>query len=204
MHERYIRRKSIWCLRQEHPHWLWRNLLKHRDYIKEKIGVKVGDGSKVKFWSDPWLQGGGLSLSDVFPNKLRSLTGLHIDTYLSGVLKDGMWLIPRSHASSKLLEFLNDKVPFMTGGADEYIIDGHMKIGLKLAWSITCNSDVAEPSWGKWLWKNKAPKAQVIHMWRCLRNRAATLDNLKKRVFQLASRCENCCEDEENISHISF
>ena len=52
------------------------------------------------------------------------------------------------------------------------------------------------------IWNNCVPPKVSVFTWEVRWGKVLTMDQLKKRGFQLASRCPMCKEDEENIDHL--
>lgn len=59
----------------------WRGILHGRDLLKKKLGWKIGNGSSVKLWYDPWLSGSELA-QPVGPAPLDSKAWLVSDLFL--------------------------------------------------------------------------------------------------------------------------
>ncbi|XP_026419764.1 uncharacterized protein LOC113315723 [Papaver somniferum] len=56
--------------------------------------------------------------------------------------------------------------------------------------------------WAKRVWNNFVHPSIASNVWKLVRNITATDDNMKKRKFQLASRCIFCKKEEETREHI--
>lgn len=71
---------------------------------------------------------------------------------------------------------------------------------------IALPSDVRQDTKWSWtkLWKIRAPKKYIIHMWLALSNRVLTWELLQKRQVQVPSYCILCKNNEETISHLAI
>ena len=55
----------------------------------------------------------------------------------------------------------------------------------------------------KLIWNSLVPlKVSFLFVWEVRWGKFLTTENLKKRGFQLASRCPLCSEAEENLNHL--
>jgi zinc-binding in reverse transcriptase len=52
------------------------------------------------------------------------------------------------------------------------------------------------------IWKLPVAPRIIVFMWLVLRNSILTLDNLKKRGWQMPNRCCLCFQEEESVNHI--
>ncbi|XP_026436585.1 uncharacterized protein LOC113334574 [Papaver somniferum] len=56
--------------------------------------------------------------------------------------------------------------------------------------------------WYKKIWNPAVLPSTSANVWKIARNVCATEENLRKRGFQIASRCYICHDEEDNIEHI--
>ncbi|KAJ1699007.1 hypothetical protein LUZ63_007519 [Rhynchospora breviuscula] len=52
------------------------------------------------------------------------------------------------------------------------------------------------------LWKLNIPPRMRIFLWQMAQNKISTIDNLKKRGWQLANVCTLCASEEETVQHL--
>lgn len=126
------------------------------------------------------------------------------DITLNKLIKDGKWSLPENRSAKNLFDFMKLNLPKIQGGEDIFLVDDLDMISVKEAWCIYFGKENTEVEWSMWLWKCSAPKLQLFHLWKCFLSKVATLDNLKRRGFHLASRCVLYEDHEEDLFHLFF
>jgi len=75
---------------------------------------------------------------------------------------------------------------------------------VKSYYNILSSPNKEEPGSFPWksIWKVKAPPRIAFFLWATALGRILTVDNLRRRGFQLINRCCLCKKDEETINHL--
>ncbi|GAA0146494.1 hypothetical protein LIER_06429 [Lithospermum erythrorhizon] len=57
VHSVKLKGGSIWAYKKrDKDPWYWKNILKVRPLVKQRLQVSMGNGKHVSFWHDPWSE----------------------------------------------------------------------------------------------------------------------------------------------------
>ncbi|WMV55659.1 hypothetical protein MTR67_049044, partial [Solanum verrucosum] len=74
---------------------------------------------------------------------------------------------------------------------------------VKSAYHALCNLDQQIPQWPwRYIWKVKVPTKVLHFSWLLAREACLTQENIRRRGFQLCSRCTFCGLETESNSHL--
>jgi hypothetical protein len=207
---RYFPRSSICHAKLgDNPSYVWRSVWKSRDVLSIGCRWKIGDGSKIKIMSNPWLRGGdelwvqspqNQSMYDLFVN----------DLLLQGTK---MW---DSHKVKLLFSepvaehTLN--IPLFEEVKEDKLVwkfDNHGRYTVKSGYNNYIKSKAMENSLrmeGEWtaLWRAAAPPKTKHLLWRICRGCLPTRVRLRGRHVPCPSECPLCANNDEDDWHILF
>lgn len=187
---------------------IWRTIRNLWPILFSRISFTVGNGRKVLFWEDKWINQRPLKL--LFPEfyALSRLpkatveelwTGQGWNLQLRRHLND--WELGDIEAFHKTMAELNK----LTASEDKAV----WKPGNKRVFSVSSaykslGYSEARPNPWPWklIWKTKIPYKLNCFTWLLAREVVLTQENLKKRKFQLGSRCYMCDEQTETVNHL--
>ena len=170
---------------------------------------KVGKGTKIRFWKDPWC--GEVELARRFPQLFnvaaqRSATVGELWDHNSDL---GSWNLRFSRGFNdwelnmvdELLQIirsqritLEEDLALWKGGKNG-------KFEVKEAYELLIShSTLLFPKKG--IWVENVPSKLAFFAWEATWGRVLTLDRLQKRGWQLPNRCYLCGIDEENVNHL--
>lgn len=181
--------------------------------IKDKLTVKLGNGGKVRFWTDIWAGNSALML--LYPNMYRLASNKNawvLDNYDSGV--NGItwgWDCSRPPNSaveateaSSLWSFLQQIQ--VNNVADQWIwcnnedkLFSTKELRKDIVAAALSPSDIED----EFPWSSPAPFKQKLLLWRVLMGRVASKVGLCNRGLQMSSsdcdRCNYCVEDVDHL-----
>ncbi|RVW52060.1 hypothetical protein CK203_079593 [Vitis vinifera] len=171
--------------------------------------LKVGKGTKIRFWKDTWC--GDVELARRFPQLFnvaaqKSATvgelwdqnagqgGWNLRFFRSFndwelALVDELLQILRSQRIT-----LEEDLALWKGGKNG-------KFDIKDAYGLlTSHNTSLFPKKG--IWVENVPSKLAFFAWEATWGRVLTIDRLQKRVWQIPNRCYLCGSDEENVNHL--
>ncbi|RVW51028.1 hypothetical protein CK203_077618 [Vitis vinifera] len=145
---------------------VWKEILKEANWCWDNIGFKVGEGTKVKFWTDHWC--GNAALSQNFPQlfALAVHRNATVNEVWDSSLGQGGWN----------LRFFRDSNDW------ELDLIGEDAYNLLAAPSAIAFSK-------KSIWVDKVPTKVAFFAWEATWEKILTLDRLQKRGWHLPNRC---------------
>lgn len=169
--------------------------------------VRLGDGSRVRFWSDKWLQG-KRAIVDSYPILASFVkdSGISVAQGLSG----NRWIkdIRGGVSTAALSQYLNlwdelHQVHLSDGMADTLVwchsSDG--SFSTSSAYKLFFAANKIFPCAGA-IWKSKAPARCKFFMWLVVHQRCLTADNLQRRGWPNSSSCQLCLQEPETCTHL--
>ena len=189
---------------------LWKEICKEALFLRNHCSVKIGDGSKVRFWEDWWC--GEAPLCSSFPSlyRLANSKGAKVAEFwvASGSGEGWNFSFGRHFQDWELEEVQNFLATVNPQSINPNITD-------RLWWNKekngcfsvkTCfellegGSQQSVPL--KMMWNPTVPTKVGFFAWEVWWGKTLTMDQLKKRGFSLASRCAFCGQDEESLEHL--
>ncbi|CAA0819658.1 Unknown protein [Striga hermonthica] len=176
---------------------IWNNLMKG-------IRWSVGDGKRIKFWQDRWLQ------SDL--TLLQACTGLVPHSFIDWTVSnyctaDGQWrwsLFSHLLPAKVLLQIAAVPPPGETSGPDllywGFSVDG--RFTMKSAYDSLSDDVITTDPWlWRVIWKWAGPQRIRQFMWLVAKNCLMTNSERCRRHLASSSTCELCGLAPESILH---
>ena len=176
---------------------------------------KVGDGKKILFWKDRWLN--GETLKNAFP-RLFSISSSK-DAKLSklGFWSNGVWVLqldwrrPFFEWEKSMAEQLSQlllEARIDPGEVDSWMWKegGLQTFSVNSAYNLVRkdNEEDSFPIFSK-LWRCKAVPSAMLTAWRVMEDKLATRVNLSRRGILVDSpMCCLCGKEEESCRHLFF
>ena len=188
---------------------VWKEVMKEADWCWDKMNFKVGKGTKIRFWKDPWC--GEVELARRFP-QLFNMAAQRSATV--GELWDhnpdlGSWNLRFLRGFNdwelnmvvELLQILRSQRITMEEDLALWKGGKNGKFEVKEAYELLIShSTLLFPKKG--IWVENVPSKLAFFAWEATWGRVLTLDRLQKRGWQLPNRCYLCGMDEENVNHL--
>ncbi|XP_026436553.1 uncharacterized protein LOC113334533 [Papaver somniferum] len=116
------------------------------------------------------------------------------DMKVSDFILDGEWIVP-----TELMEMINiNDLPVVSKGGDKRIWTGTITGQFTVASAVEVMRQKFPPlHWTKKVWHKSFHPSISSNIWKLGRNICATDDNMKKRKFNMVSRCILCRKGEE-------
>jgi len=187
---------------------IWRAIRNFWPKLRENCSIRIGNGMKVSFWEDSWLEQG--SLKTLFPD-IYILNQQQKDTVAEVWSNQGWNLSFRRPLNDweiqRLVDFFGILEQFKGTSTSQ---DG-------LFWNHNCNGNFSVKEaykkfnsfthqvtgwpW-KLIWKVKIPPKVSCFTWLLAKQAVLTQENLMKRGIQLSPRCFLCGEEAETVNHL--
>ncbi|RVX14298.1 putative mitochondrial protein [Vitis vinifera] len=188
---------------------VWKEVMKEADWCWDKMNFKVGKGTKIRFWKDPWC--GEVELARRFPQLFnmaaqRSATVGELWDHNSDL---GSWNLRFLRGFNdwelnmvvELLQILRSQRITMEEDLALWKGGKNGKFEVKEAYELLIShSTLLFPKKG--IWVENVPSKLAFFAWEATWGRVLTLDRLQKRGWQLPNRCYLCGMDEENVNHL--
>ena len=188
---------------------VWKEILKETNWCWENIGFTVGNGTKIRFWTDHWC--GLAALSQSFPQlyALAVQRNARVDEVWDPNFGQGGWNLSFIRAFNDWeLDLVGDLLTVLRG----YILTleevsvtwkggRNGKFGVKEAYRLLITPNYISFS-KNCIWVVRVPTKVVFFAWEAMWGKVLTLDRLQKRGWQLPNRCYLCSCEEETVNHI--
>ncbi|KAL0427882.1 UNVERIFIED_CONTAM: hypothetical protein Slati_2963000 [Sesamum latifolium] len=143
-----LRNKSIWTVRLDSGTWSWKKITKLTPFLLQLLPFTVGSGNRFQLWHDLWfLEGPLLHKVPCAP----SMLGLHEDSPLSVVIREGKWSwpvptrppselliilqgLPHIHQGEDTITWRNPKNRFLTSQAYRIFVPEVPKRKVRIQW----------------------------------------------------------------------
>ena len=189
---------------------LWKEICKEALFLRNHCSVKIGDGSKARFWEDWWC--GEAPLCSSFPSlyRLANSKGAKVAEFwvASGSGEGWNFSFGRHFHDWELEEVQGFLATVNPQSINHNLTDRFWwKKEKNGSFSIkTCfkllegGSQQSVPI--KMLWNPTVPTKVGFFAWEVWWGKILTMDQLKKRGFSLTNRCVFCGKDEESLEHL--
>ncbi|CAL1385774.1 unnamed protein product [Linum trigynum] len=194
---------------------VWVNILRMFDTFWKHVCIDPGGGAWVSFWHDSWIP--KTILADSYPR--IAAAALSPDAWISDIVhRSGeslTWDINlnvslRGGAERErvcLIEFLNSHAVERLGFGPariEWLPNPDTVLSVRSLYRCLTAARFPGVSQfpAKAVWKSVVPLKICGFLWICFHQKILTIDNLKRRGWALANRCELCQKEEESVSHI--
>jgi hypothetical protein len=202
-----------WSTQQAHGSYgmsLWKYISKGWDQFYKFLEFEVGDGSRIRFWSDVWC--GGSPLKELFPELYRitrdkeAMVAKHlrirndkVHWELDFIRSIHDWEL---EAISNFLDLLYSASPKGQGQDQMCWKPAVSKTFQVRSYYLVLSSKEGVPFPWKCIWKPKVPPRVAFFIWTVALERILTADNLRRRNIILVDWCCLCKEDGETIDHL--
>jgi hypothetical protein len=194
--------------------YTWRSILKGCELMKEGIVWRVGNGTSIAVWKDPWIPRGTT-------RRLSSIQGHSIVTQVSDLINPvtDQWdeSLLRDHFNmDDVKEILmipirpdmEDMLAWHYDSKGIFTVKSAYHLGVclrdrDLNRDATSSRDAPEQNllW-KGLWNLKLPGKVLIFLWRFAHNSLPTKLNIKRKMVELNTRCPMCARLDEDGGHL--
>ncbi|KAA3475886.1 RNA-directed DNA polymerase (Reverse transcriptase) [Gossypium australe] len=182
---------------------LWKSLSKLWPSIRENLIWSIGDGTKVRYWRDPWIPGMG-PLTTIIPSSLN----LNLDCSVKDMVNtDGSWNLElfRVWVPKEVINRITSiPPPHPNAGADRVIWarSGTGIFSVRTAyWSL--QEDKWQPHEEHWKipWKFQGPQRVRLFLWLAFKQRLLTNSERARRGINYSSSCHICGHSSEDLEH---
>lgn len=192
--------------------YVWRSLLEGRKILEKGLVRIVRSGRSTKIWEHDWIP--TLSkltnppqfssfLQDCYTVRdLMTNDGLNWNKRLiynnfNKQEADAICRIPISRGNQP------DRIGWKFSRNGHYSVKSGYWVAKKFkdGSSSKASSSSNNPEIWKWLWKIDVQPKIKIQLWRCMKGRLPTLDQLRKRQLVEDHTCIRCGNDQESIEH---
>lgn len=196
------------------PSYLWRSIITARRLVEKGIAWQIGDGKRVKCYSDRWI--GTIKPTKPMEKDNRDESLSTVSDLMHAEL--GYWNTEKiqqcftAEDMEKILEIpisqytKEDRVYWAATKNDRFSVKTSYHIAVEIF--SNCGKSLASPSTNDKLWRqiwNVRIPPKVNHfLWRVCRDNLPTKDNLRKRRMTVDPVCCMCGEEMETTLHILF
>jgi hypothetical protein len=176
--------------------------------FKSCTTFEVGNGQKLLFWTDRWLQ--GCSIEDMAPNLMKFVRPRARTMTVAAAMHGNEWIAQIRGAPS---------IPAIAEFVDVWTALGTVNLGteeVRITWKLT-DSRVytAKSAYSAFflgriqdtaashLWSAGAPLIHKLHTWFSLKDRLWTADRLERRGLDHPAMCVLCFQEPETSAHIA-
>lgn len=93
MHQNVIKDSTIWEIKEKQSHtWVFKQILRLRILITQRVWVLPGNGQTCRFWTDPWTDLG--PLFNYIGANGPQITGIPRSAALHSLWSNGGWIMP--------------------------------------------------------------------------------------------------------------
>jgi hypothetical protein len=180
------------------------------EVFRAAISCQLGDGQRLKFWVDPWIQ--NRSVAQFAPNLMKHIKPASLQASVAQALPGNEWahMIKGTPSVQALVEYMdlweavsslhvNEELP----DAISWRLTPNAAYSAKSAYNMFFIGRIEMPG-AKELWTAGAPLKHKIHMWLALKDRLWTADRLARRGLQHPPLCTLCCQEEETVEHLTL
>jgi ribonuclease HI len=202
--------------RKKGASFTWQSLMAGMETFKRGFIWRVGNGSNINIWSDPWLPNsptrkiftprGGVLLTKV-EDLINPITGawdvqlLEDNFIISDVRR--IVAIPLSNWESEDMVAWHYNKNGMFTVKSAYHVEWQHQYGSRSRRNDQQSSSIINPVWGK-VWKLNVPAKVKIFTWRALHGIIPCMCILANRHIESSGQCPLCEIAAEDIKHMLF
>ncbi|CAI9785558.1 unnamed protein product [Fraxinus pennsylvanica] len=184
----------------------FRSILAAKPVLKDGCRFRVGNGSSIRIWHDPWLPSPSQGFITLEPSSGRE------DTTVDQLILPG----ENSWDYDLLADLFSEedrgqimKIPLTVHGREDQMYWIHDKKGVYsirsgykslMADSFIHSYSTIESFWTK-LWRFKIPAKVRNLIWRASLNVLPTVDQLRARKVEVDNHCPVCSIHDESVLH---
>ncbi|KAG8485814.1 hypothetical protein CXB51_019151 [Gossypium anomalum] len=197
-----------------YPLFTWRSICNARELIVNGILWRVGNGTRINIWNDPWLPGrenNRISVQRIMPNwtTVNQLIEYETNTWNNELVHNiveadtlaRIFSIPISRGSSE------DIMVWKYEGSGEYTVKSRYRVlsieHIQNATDTSPNGDEYNEFY-KSLWAIHIPAKIKIHIWRLFNNFLPHFYNLARKTLGVEIVCPLCKKDSEDADHLMW
>lgn len=187
---------------------LWKHISSYQEAFFQHVSFKIGNGCKVKFWKDKWLDNTSLqalypSLYQIASNKECFVNQCRINNVWSPLFRrnfndwelNDLFSLLSTLADYRTEELHSDKMVWGNSKEGQYTVKGN--------YYLMCSQNGLLNNWPwKHVWKIRLPPKVTCFTWLALNDAILTQDNLCKKKIVLVNRCYMCYQASENVNHL--
>ncbi|RVW21264.1 hypothetical protein CK203_108104 [Vitis vinifera] len=183
--------------------------MKEADWCWNNMTLKVGKGTKIRFWKDTWC--GDVELARRFPLlfNVAAQKSATVGELWDQNAGQGGWNLRFFRSFNdwelalvdELLQILRNQRITLEEDLALWKGGKNGKFGVKDAYGLlTSHSTSLFPKKG--IWVENVPSKLAFFAWEATWGRILTIDRLQKRGWQIPNQCYLCGSDEENVNHL--
>lgn len=204
-----IRKGSIWSVKSTTSlgSWIWKKLLKYRDFAAPLHKVEVYNGSSTSFWYDCWSPLGRIY------NMTRERGFIDLGIPLHSTVADVMATHRRKHHRSDTLNSIEEAIasqrqkgimatadiPLWRQKEDKF----KPHFNSKSTWKLTRDLQPTN-RWYKSIWFTHSTPKYAFMAWLAIKNRLSTGDRTQHWNTGASVSCVFCQEPLETRNHLFF
>jgi hypothetical protein len=183
------------------------------ELLKQGVIWRVGNGSKIRAWRDPWIPRECSHLPKLAQGRCR------YRWVADFLLPDGSWNQQRLQlyfTADDIEEIIKiktsrrneeDFVAWFPEKNDMFTVRSayrlmlHRKMMRQDRGATSSRPDGVNPSW-QLVWKCPVPPKVKVLAWKICRNALATQQNMQRRKMSTSALCQLCGREEEDTFHI--
>ncbi|XP_072077854.1 uncharacterized protein [Arachis hypogaea] len=196
------------------PSWGWRNILEGHKIVEKGLVWRVGHGSSIQIFSDPWLAPPHLCVvpsSEVFNLQNQPLlivkdlilsNGLLSQTLIRSIFSEGT----SQHVLATTIGSGKDKIYWALNknGLYEVITGYHVAYRLSHPPTEFCPEIMRQRNLWRELWKLKISAKIKIFLWRGFHKKLPVLQKLHHCIPLIQPTCQRCLQFPETINYYIF
>ncbi|CAN1787360.1 Putative ribonuclease H protein At1g65750 [Linum perenne] len=203
----YPRTSFLEAVKGENPSLVWQSLWNAQKVVRQGIRWRIGDGSTIRVWDDPWINDDASRFVTTEP--MVEMTDLKVNE---------LWIPGTKQWDVELIEELfNDRdakaiteIPLNGNHTPDAPIwhfgkDGALTVrSAYRVWENHLSNVNTHHVEGPWidLWKLHTPARAKIMAWRLARDIVPTRETLRRRHIEVAGGCGLCDHDSEWVKHL--
>lgn len=194
--------------------YTWRSILLGRDLLKEGIVWRIGDGTSVRVWTDPWIPRGSsrqpaTHQGHAIVSKVSELINPVTDQWNEALVR---MLFSEEDAHSILAILLRqgmeDFISWHFDKRGQFSVKSAYQLGVAIRErslhhdaSTSAIQEQGSPLWNK-LWPLGVPSKVRLFTWRLAHNSLPTRLNINRKQIELDTRCPMCLRLDEDGGHL--
>ncbi|GMJ07053.1 hypothetical protein HRI_004374500 [Hibiscus trionum] len=196
-----------------YPSYTWRSVWSCRALLEKGLCWRIGSGSSVNIWNDPWLPGPENNYIqaqqiNIQYTKVADLINQQNATWKFEILErlfDDQQ-VKRISSIPLSADHRQDELIWKFDGTGEYNVKSGYRVLQQEDTSLTTGQNAQTHSnlshcYAK-IWDASLPTKIRIHGWKVLNNYLPTFSNLLHRRLNTVNICKLCGEYGENVEHI--
>jgi hypothetical protein len=174
------------------------------------VRITIGDGARVLFWEDPWVD--GLTVESIAPDLLKLVRpGIRRSCMVRSGLAAGAWVqdIAGELSIAAVVQYLKlwhaVRDINVGNGADSFTWKwtASGQFSSRTAYRAFFFGRTALPGAVE-VWHSFAPFKEQFHAWLALRKWCWTADRLERRGLPTHALCPLCAAEAETLDHLSL